>query len=76
MVTGQDWGRYAEHAARVAYESGCPVWSWDRLSDAERAPRIRRMRDALVAVGPLIAEEARDRLVAAAARVVERESRP
>jgi hypothetical protein len=67
------WEKYVEQAARVAYESGGPVWSWDRLSAGERAPRLARMRAALSAVGPSIAEDTRERMVAAAGRAVERD---
>lgn len=71
-----EWEKYAAQAAQVAYESGAPVWPWDHLTEREQATRVQRMRVALDAVGPRIAEDTRERIVAAAARAVERRPVP
>jgi hypothetical protein len=79
------WGKYVEQAAEAGWnsnlptywqdEAGCwePMPTWSQAGDADRLPTRELMRAALAAVGPLIQEDARERMVAAAGAALERE---
>jgi hypothetical protein len=77
--------KYVEKAAEAAWnsnlptywqdEAGCwePMPTWSQAGDTDRLPTRELMRAALAAVGPLIQEDTRERMVAAAGRALERE---
>lgn len=83
-----DFEKYVEAAAEAMWESFRPgFWprgdgvlepipAWADCAEAERESCRGEVRAALAVVGPLIAEETRERMVAAAARAVEREAPP
>lgn len=78
-----DWEQYVDPAAEAMWESFRPgVWprgdgvlepipAWADCAEEERESCRGEVRAALAVVGPLIAEDARERLVEAAARRVQ-----
>lgn len=80
------WERYVEPAAEAMWESFRPgFWprgdgvlepipAWADCAEEERESCRGEVRAALAVVGPMIVEDARCRMVEAAARAVEREA--
>lgn len=75
----EQWDRFVEQAARLldpdAFDKLDPHHDHWAL-DFRRGVARERVRKILAAVGPLIAEDARERMVAAAGKALEREGKP
>jgi hypothetical protein len=84
-----DFEKYVDHAAEAGWESIRPTYwvdakddgtyeavpCWADADEADKESCRKVVRAELAVVGPLIAEDTRERMVAAAARAVERETR-
>jgi hypothetical protein len=90
MAMTDQWEKYVEQAAEAGWESIRPTYwvdakddgmyeavpCWAEADEADKESYRKIVRAELAVVGPLIAEDTRERLVAAAARAVEREQAP